>query len=89
MIITVINEKPVSEKHISWFTKPASEGKYITLYEVVEQLYQHPQAPDEAVIPVLTTRQVHSALRSSLEGASLVLFEAAQTVIDGSVKCSL
>lgn len=73
----------VHEKHISWFTKKdiMFEGDFIGLYEVVEKYYPHPDAPKNAVVPVLETRLVASFKRCQFDAAALVILEAAMNTV--------
>lgn len=79
MINLPINNDPsdlVRSRHICYFTE--SQGDEILLYEVVEEYYKHPEAPNVAVIPVIVTHLVKSSQRVSREAAAIVLLEAAQ-----------
>lgn len=80
-MLLVINSDPVSEKHISWFTRAGDKGNDIELYEIVERSYPHPQAPEYATVPVIEIKSVASFKRLSLQGATSVLLEASLNAI--------
>lgn len=75
MIIINIEEKPISVKHICWFTKESTSLE-IVFCEVVEEIYRHPQAPEDATISKIATYVRKEGLRTSLP--ECVLLEAAQ-----------
>lgn len=82
-MLFVINEDPVSTKHISWFTKPHadSDGMFIQLFEVVESSYRHPQAPGHAIIKVVEMKFRDKASRLSDKAATWILLEASLKAI--------
>jgi len=80
-MLLVINSDPVSEKHISWFTKDGNKGNEIELYEVVERMYPHPQVPEHATIAVMGIKSIGSFKRTGLDGATSVLLEASLNAI--------
>jgi hypothetical protein len=71
----------VKEKHICYFTTNGLEENTIRLEEVVERFYKHPQAPEDAIIPVIETRVIKVCNRNSMEAAVLLLMEANQKAI--------
>lgn len=69
----------VKERHICYYAETKSEQ--IELLEVVECFYKHPQAPDDAIIPVIETRMVARMHRNDFEAGSSVLLEANQKAV--------
>jgi len=83
MINLSINNDPsnlVRSRHICYFTE--SKDDYISLYEVVEEFYKHPEAPTVGLVPVIVTHLIESLQRTGRKAAALVLLEAAQNNID-------
>lgn len=78
-MIIVINSDPVSESHICWFTR--REKQLIELHEVVNVVYNHPQAPDCATINVIETRLREIMQITDAKAANAILLEASQTAI--------
>ena len=75
----VINEKPISEEHVAWFT--SGDSRTIRLHEVVKAFYRHPDAPEHALVPVLEERFHGEKLRVAHEAAAWVLLEATQQAV--------
>ena len=48
MILINVTEKPIDSKHVCYFTK--LENNILKLYQVIENTYKHPNAPDDAYI---------------------------------------
>lgn len=90
MIIININEKPVKEKHICYYTTKSGPDtdnpKNIFLWEVYEAYYRHPDAPEHALIQTIETRLIKQENRFSISGASCVVLEAANNVIKNEEK---
>lgn len=74
--VIVINTEPVSFRHIGWFVKHS--GCDLSLFEVVEALYAHPDAPEHAKIPVLEYLHRKTVRQDTAESASIELFETSQ-----------
>jgi hypothetical protein len=71
-------QPPIKVKHICYFTSPNIESDKINLNEVYEATYPHPEAPEDAVIMLTTTRLVKTMRRSAYDGAHILLMEAQQ-----------
>jgi hypothetical protein len=56
------------------------------LVEVIECCYPHPEAPDDAIVPVIETRSFGNFKRTTPEGAASVLLEANLKVMDNITK---
>lgn len=72
---------PNKTKHISWFVREESiEGvPHFSLYEVVEEEFPHPDAPEDAI--VFRQNTYHVKTEKSKNAAELVLLKAAQDTI--------
>ena len=82
MIVISINNEPgdcVKERHICYFTR--DEGAVIALMEVVESFYRHPQAPEDAILPVIEMKCVKQCHRHTYEAGVLVLLEANENAV--------
>ena len=67
---------PLKTKHICFYT--TKDHDEITLMEMIEEVYPHPDAPQEAVIQLITYRVICSHTRTTERAANMVLLEAAQ-----------
>ena len=77
--LLVFNDNFLSERHVCYYT--IDNGSEISLFEVVERKYAHPQAPDDAVVPVVEIKRIGSERRNSPMAACWVLLEAAQRAV--------
>lgn len=86
ILLTICNtpEDVVSTKHICYYAK--SEGPDIVLYEVVEVCYKHPQAPEDAVVPVIEVHVSKKVKKVDPEAAAWILLEASEKSV-GWQKC--
>ena len=80
IIINVLPEDIVSEKHVSFYT--VKETKEIVLYEVIEQTFKHPDAPEDAYITCLTTRMVISFDRAVASAAALLALRMGEDLVE-------
>lgn len=71
-------QPPIKVKHICYYTSENIQSDMIDLMEVYEAHYPHPEAPQEAIIPLITTRLVKTARRLAYDGAHILLMEAHQ-----------
>lgn len=73
------NQTPLKTKHICYYTQKVwdieARTTRIVLMEIVEHTYPHPQAPDVAIINVLTTRRIGEFSRDG-DGSTAILLEA-------------
>jgi len=78
MLVAFVNaeQPPVKTKHICYYTD--HKGDEISLCEVYEATYPHPEAPQDAIIPVTRTRLIRTLKRLDYDAASLILMEAQQ-----------
>lgn len=72
---------PIDIKHICWFAKTESiKGiPHFNLYEVVEEKFPHPDAPEDAII--LRQNTYFRKTLSVDKGAELVLLKSAQDTV--------
>ena len=77
----IMNEDPISVKHISWFTKEDHSSDDIVLYEVVETSYSHPDVPNHLSLKNVEIRVHGSAKRTSEKADSWILLEASLRVV--------
>lgn len=82
-MLLVINAKHREEKHVSWFTK--NRGATISLHEVVERRYTHPDAP-QADIVVTEVLFIGEAGVGSERAATWVLLDACQNAVTAANK---
>jgi len=75
-MLLVLNEQPIKETHVSWFTTP-NNYPLIDLHEVILQEYKHPEIPNHALVYVLKDIFIKTFQRTSQHGAQCVLLEAA------------
>ena len=66
---------PIEEKHVAFFTQ--ENGYDITLMEVVEAFYPHPNAPKDAKISRLEIRTVAKEKTNSFRAAGINLVKYA------------
>jgi len=80
MLACFVNSEqpPLKVKHLCYYTTPNIESDKINLMEVYEAHYPHPEAPDDAIIHLTTTRLVKTLRRSDYDCAHVVLMEAQQ-----------
>lgn len=70
-------DMPIKTEHVCYFTTNEESGD-ISLCEVVYEHYPHPDAPQDAIIKLTTTKHICTHSRTSQRGAQLVLMEASQ-----------
>jgi len=87
-MLLIINAPFLKQTHVSWYTKDGSGGNSIQLFEVVESHYKHPEAPEDATIPVIEIKFVKEVKRTSLEAGALVLLEANQNAVEVQFRVS-
>ena len=80
MTVYVMNEEPLSEKHVAWMTT-TTEDK-IRLIEIVEAKYKHPVEPDYAFVYQLEVRHRGEERRSTMKAASWILLEASGRAVE-------
>ncbi len=82
-MLQVINEDPVSEEHVAWFTTSfdGNKSNKIGLHEVVKAFYRHPDVPEYALISQLEERFHGEKQRVDHEAAAWVLLEATQQTV--------
>ena len=86
-MMIIFNTPHVSEKHICFYTQQdmdSGKSEFLRLFEVVECGYSHPSV-EECTWPVIQLIWRGSFLKSDVDGAKLVLLEAAQKVA-GSIQ---
>lgn len=71
-----IDQTPISTHHICYFTK--DEGQEISLMQVVEETYPHPDASEHAVLTITRVRTVKTRKRIEFNAAHFLLMEAQQ-----------
>lgn len=69
------NDPPLKENVICHYT--SMDVYSVHLFEVVAQVYPHPDCADMTV-PIIITRLVRSSKKTELEAAPLILLDAAQ-----------
>ena len=77
MNILVLNptEEPLEKKHIAYYW--SANWPFVTLHEVVEAKYKHPQAPEDMWITKLETRTLKTYHSESSEAAPINLLKFA------------
>ena len=75
-ILNVDPADELSRVHISFFT--TAESDKISLWEVEEIFFRHPEARNEALISKIDIRKLKTVSRTSMDAGSIVLLEAAQ-----------
>ena len=78
-LVAFVNSEqpPIKTRHICYYATDAGNGE-INLCEVFEATYPHPEAPQDAVIPVIDYRVVKTVRRQQYQAAHIVLMEAQQ-----------
>lgn len=76
-ILLNVTGDPIKKKHISWRVERDTTHNTITLYEIQECHYPHPQAPDQALIQRLEENCLLQVPLNSFEAASLQILEYA------------
>jgi hypothetical protein len=79
-------EEPLKKNHISWKVEKDDHNNEITLYEIIECLYDHPQAPGEALIPRIEVERVITYKMSREEAAPLLIFDFTSTNLNFFIK---
>lgn len=70
----VIETLPIKQRHLCWRTTRNAEK--ISLIEVVESHYRHPDAPEHAIVPVVEELFRYSLPVTDHRAAPLLLLEA-------------
>jgi hypothetical protein len=70
-IIINIEEEIITKKHISYYVK--IDNPKITLYEIYESYYTHPNSKTQALISRIETEKVKSYNVNELKAAPLML----------------
>jgi hypothetical protein len=70
------DQLPLETKHVCFYTKSSDDE--IQLMEVYEETYPHPDAPNEGIVKLTTTRCVRSYKRTEFRAATTILLEASQ-----------
>ena len=80
MSIIVINTEPIKEEHVTYYVKDEHklEGINRVLYEIVKCTYNHPDAPEHAVIHVLEERRRKSVPFMARAAAPMTLLMSAE-----------
>ncbi len=80
ILLTICNENPPKKtKHICFYVQKKQNfggEDTLQLLEIVEEFYPHPQAPDDALVPLYNIHLVKELRKSDPEAAVLVLLEA-------------
>ena len=78
-ILICVTDKSVFKKHISWsyWEYSDSDGEHIALYEVVENSYKHPDAPDLAVIQQVDLERTGDYKVTDIKAAPILLLKNA------------
>uniref|UniRef100_A0A6M3LHN8 Uncharacterized protein n=1 Tax=viral metagenome TaxID=1070528 RepID=A0A6M3LHN8_9ZZZZ len=74
-ILINITTEPIKYKHISWNVE--IRGREIILYQIVENIYKHPDAPEHATISKIEEEKVLSYNIIDKKAASLFLLKNA------------
>lgn len=87
MLICFINSKepPVSEKHIAYYVSE-SDAFNITLNEIYEAYYPHPEAPESVILPIILTRKIKTFRRVDYIASTVNLLESAQNAVNAMRK---
>lgn len=73
------DDMPIEVKHVCFFSKrDKTSHDSISLFEIVDEKYPHPEAPDDAFIWLTTTRCLGSYKINGERAAPLLLLEHAQ-----------
>jgi hypothetical protein len=87
MIILQNDAKPIKTRHIAFFTRDDGYGdNEITLYEVVENTYPHPQAPDLAVLSDIEVNRVKTYHKCSIDAAGPFLVKHADESMGNTLR---
>lgn len=86
MIIINIEEESVDSKHIAWFVEREKHDQVISLYEVKEVYYNHPQSNNNATISRLETYCICKHKITEIDAAPLLLLEYATNNIKLNLK---
>ena len=70
---------PVKTEHICYYTQ-SLEPDTIDLMQVVKETYPHPEAPDNAIVELITTKLVKRERVRDTLAAHIVLMKAQQEV---------
>ena len=81
MIIINPTQEPTKIVHIAWFPGNTNDPDNITLCELVQEIYPHPDAPNTAVLTRLDIKNHGTYSRRDIMSAPLILLEAAQNNI--------
>lgn len=77
----VINSQPIGEKHLGWFSKLTvgiNGDENISLFEVVERIYPHPNAPNDATIRTTEVLERMTVARNSIDAPQMWMLYHAQ-----------
>jgi hypothetical protein len=76
-MLLVINEDFVKEEHICWQVDNSGDGN-ISLYEVVNRTYRHPEAPEDAFIKVIEVVLRSTVKKNDSKAAPMFLLANAE-----------
>jgi len=80
--LLVINSESKSEKHVCYYVeRDFYDSRKLSLYEVLEVTYAHPQAPEDANVVNVETRRIGGCRDTEMKGSTWVLLEAAQKAV--------
>jgi len=78
------NQEPVKTRHVCFYT--IDNGQEISLIEVKEVFFPHPDAPEVAIVSVFQNFHRGSRKRTDFNCAPLIILEAAQKVAHTAAK---
>lgn len=79
---------PIKTKHVAFYTSVDEARENISLREVLECFYPHPEAPEEVLISRLETKHIISFSLRDERSAALALLDHAQNNIKTLVMVS-
>lgn len=84
MVMFNITVEPLKIVHLGYIT--TDSGESITLKEVVEVTYPHPDSPDIATVTNIQVRDVTCMDRKSLDSGPAILIEASNKAARSQVR---
>ncbi len=78
--IQVNEDNPLSKKHVG-FVVDESDSNEIVLYEIVRNIYRHPDMQGQMNITCLDKVFIQTYKRTNPRAATLILLEAAQRAV--------
>ncbi len=80
-ILINTTSQPIKRNHICWYVKKDNTNNTITLFEVVDNYYEHPDSKGTAIISKIETERIKTHNLSSPNASPLFQLDIAQNIV--------